>query len=81
MLSGKANVKPDQPSQESTWSLEKPITKLVRIIASKHYYAKLSFHSTDYDSSFKRRWVKTGKRRKLKQMGVSDHNKRRGGET
>lgn len=72
-LRRKANVKPDQPRHELTWSLEKPITKLVRTMTSKHYYAKLSFHSTHYDSSFERRYVETEGGRKLKQMAVSDH--------
>lgn len=42
-------------------------------MTSKHYYAKLSFHSTHYDSSFERRYVETEGGGKLKQMAVSDH--------
>lgn len=80
MLSIKANMKSKQSSQETPQHSEKIITNPVRTIICKHYHAKLSFHSTDYDSSFKRRCMKTGKGRKLKQMGASDHNKRHRGE-
>lgn len=80
VTSRKANVKPKHPSQELPQHFEKPVTKPVRTIICKHYYPKLSFHSTDYDSSFKGRRMKTGKARKLKQMGVSDHCKRHIGE-
>lgn len=80
MLSIITNMKSKQTGEETPQNSEKIITNSVRTIIHKHYHAELSFHSTDYDSSFKRRCMKTGKGRKLKQMGASNHNKRHRGE-